>query len=85
MGNSNGGIQDYWDLVRKYPSMQGGFIWDFADQALWKTDARGTWLAYGGDFGDAPNDDNFNCNGMVLPSRVLGGEARLPARSRRVL
>ncbi len=64
MGNSNGGIQDYWDLVRKYPSFQGGFVWDFMDQALWKTDARGTWLAYGGDFGDRPNDGNFNCNGL---------------------
>ncbi len=64
MGNSNGGIQKYWDLARKYPSFQGGFVWDFADQALWKTDARGTWLAYGGDFGDRPNDDNFNCNGL---------------------
>jgi len=64
MGNSNGGIQEYWDLVRKYPSFQGGFIWDFVDQALWKTDARGKWLAYGGDFGDRPNDDNFNCNGF---------------------
>ena len=63
MGNSNGGIQEYWDLARKYPSYQGGFIWDFMDQALWKTDARGKWLAYGGDFGDKPNDDNFNCNG----------------------
>ena len=64
MGNSNGGIQKYWDLVRKYPSFQGGFVWDFADQALWKTDARGTWLAYGGDFGDRPNDGSFNCNGI---------------------
>ena len=63
MGNSNGGIQEYWDLVKKYPSYQGGFIWDFMDQAVWKTDARGKWLAYGGDFGDRPNDDNFNCNG----------------------
>ena len=63
MGNSNGGIQEYWDLAEKYPSFQGGFIWDFMDQALWKTDARGKWLAYGGDFGDRPNDDNFNCNG----------------------
>ena len=71
MGNSNGDIQDYWDLVRKYPSMQGGFIWDFVDQALWKTDARGTWLAYGGDFGDQPNDDNFNCNGFVTADRDL--------------
>jgi len=69
MGNSNGDIQDYWDLVRKYPSMQGGFIWDFVDQALWKTDKRGKWLAYGGDFGDKPNDDNFNCNGFVTADR----------------
>ena len=64
MGNSNGGIQKYWDLVKKYPSFQGGFIWDFMDQAVWKTDARGTWLAYGGDFGDRPNNGNFNCNGI---------------------
>jgi len=64
MGNSNGGFQEYWDLAEKYPSFQGGFIWDFVDQALWKTDARGKHLAYGGDFGDKPNDDNFNCNGF---------------------
>ena len=63
MGNSNGGVQEYWDLVEKYPSFQGGFIWDFMDQAVWKTDAKGKWLAYGGDFGDRPNDENFNCNG----------------------
>ncbi|MCR5414492.1 MAG: hypothetical protein K6F50_07185 [Kiritimatiellae bacterium] len=65
MGNSTGDINDYWRLVRKYPSMQGGFIWDFADQAIWKKDGRGKWLAYGGDFGDRPNDGNFNCNGIV--------------------
>ena len=64
MGNSNGGVQEYWDLAEKYPSFQGGFVWDFVDQALWKTDARGKWLAYGGDFGDKPNDDNFCCNGL---------------------
>ena len=64
IGNSNGGIQEYWDLAEKYPSFQGGFIWDFVDQALWKTDEKGKWLAYGGDFGDKPNDDNFNCNGF---------------------
>ena len=69
MGNSTGDIQDYWDLVRKYPSMQGGFIWDFVDQAVWKTDFRGKWLAYGGDFGDKPNDGNFNCNGFVDATR----------------
>ena len=70
MGNSNGAIQDYWDVVRKYPSAQGGFIWDFVDQALWKTDSRGKWLAYGGDFGDQPNDDNFNCNGFIAADRT---------------
>ena len=64
MGNSNGGIQEYWDLAEKYPSFQGGFIWDFMDQALWKTDEKGKWLAYGGDFGDKPNFDNFCCNGF---------------------
>ena len=64
MGNSNGGIQEYWDLAEKYPSFQGGFIWDFMDQALWKTDEKGKWLAYGGDFGDKPNYDNFCCNGF---------------------
>ena len=69
MGNSNGDVQDYWDLVRKYPSMQGGFVWDFADQAVWKTDHRGTWLSFGGDWGDQPNDDNFNCNGFISATR----------------
>ena len=69
MGNSTGSFQDYWDVVRKYPSAQGGFIWDFADQGLWKTDARGTWLAYGGDFGDVPNKWNFACNGLVASDR----------------
>ena len=64
MGNSNGGVQKYWELAKKYPSFQGGFVWDFVDQALWKTDERGKYLAYGGDFGDKPNDDNFNCNGL---------------------
>ena len=70
MGNSTGNFEKYWDLARKYPSFQGGFIWDFADQALWKTDARGRSLAYGGDFGDRPNDDNFNCNGIVAADRT---------------
>lgn len=71
MGNSCGDIHDYWKLVRKYPSMQGGFIWDFADQALWKTDRKGRFLAYGGDFGDRPNDDNFCCNGLTAADRTL--------------
>ena len=70
MGNSNGSVHDYWDLVRKYPSMQGGFVWDFVDQAVWKSDTFGTWLSYGGDWGDKPNDDNFNCNGLVDATRA---------------
>ena len=70
MGNSNGGIGEYWDLVAKYPSAQGGFIWDFADQAFWKKGAKGASLAYGGDYGDVPNDDNFNCNGIVAADRT---------------
>ena len=64
MGNSTGSVQDYWDVARKTPAFQGGFIWDFADQALWKVDEKGRHLAYGGDFGDQPNDSNFNCNGL---------------------
>ncbi len=69
MGNSTGSFADYWKLAEEYPSFQGGFIWDFVDQALWKADTNGTWLAYGGDFGDTPNADNFNCNGIVDPLR----------------
>ena len=65
MGNSTGSLGDYWALARKYPSFQGGFVWDFADQAVYKRGADGEFLAYGGDFGDKPNDDNFNCNGIV--------------------
>ena len=65
MGNSNGSFSDYWDNVEKYPSAQGGYIWDFADQALWQTLPDGTRrLAYGGDFGDQPNTGNFCCNGI---------------------
>lgn len=63
MGNSNGSVHDYWRLAKKYPSFQGGFVWDFQDQAVWKHDEKGKHLAYGGDFGDIPNSDNFNCNG----------------------
>lgn len=70
MGNSNGDLDAYWSLAKKYPSFQGGFIWDFVDQALWLTDARGTWLSYGGDRGDRPNDDNFCCNGIVAADRT---------------
>lgn len=68
MGNSTGGLMEYWNLARKYPSFQGGFVWDFVDQSLWKTNNLGKVLSYGGDFGDFPNDDNFCCNG------VFGGD-----------
>ena len=70
MGNSVGNLQDYWDVIEKYPHLQGGFIWDWVDQGLKKihTDGREFW-AYGGDFGDDPNDGNFCCNGLVFPDR----------------
>lgn len=71
MGNSTGDFRAYWDNVRKYPSAQGGFIWDWRDQGLWKAtpDGKGKFLAYGGDFGDKPNDDNFCCNGVLAADR----------------
>lgn len=77
MGNSCGGFKEYWDLVRKYPKFQGGFIWDFVDQAIhWKDSAGRSILAYGGDFNNYdPSDNNFNCNGIVSPDRVLNPEA----------
>ena len=74
MGNTDGNFNDYWDTIRKYyPKMQGGYIWDFVDQAFQKVTDRGdTIWAYGGDYGvDMPSDENFNCNGLVLPDRTL--------------
>ena len=74
MGNSMGGFKEYWDLVRKYPAFQGGFIWDFVDQALaWKDPLSGklTWR-FGGDYNNVDvSDGNFNCNGLVSPSRDI--------------
>ena len=71
MGNSCGGFRDYWNLVRKYPKFQGGYIWDFIDQALHKKLADGTQIyAYGGDYNSYdPSDNNFNCNGLLQPDR----------------
>lgn len=71
MGNSCGGFRDYWNLVRKYPKFQGGYIWDFIDQALHKKQADGTQIyAYGGDYNNYDgSDNNFNCNGLLLPDR----------------
>ncbi len=70
MGNSCGALADYWALYRKYPNLQGGYIWDWIDQGLLKHDAKGRpFWAYGGDFGDRPNDADFCCNGMIQPDR----------------
>lgn len=66
MGNSNGNLDAYYKLFRKYDVLQGGFIWDFKDQALLKKDGDIGYLAYGGDFGDYPNDGDFSGNGLVF-------------------
>ena len=73
MGNSVGNLQDYWNVIEKYPVLQGGFIWDWVDQGLIKTTDDGTeYWAYGGDFGpkDVPSDGNFCLNGLVNPDRA---------------
>ncbi len=71
MGNSLGGFADYWQAFRQYPRLQGGFIWDWADQGLDLSDGDGgTHWAYGGDFGDRPNDRQFCLNGLVFPDRT---------------
>jgi beta-galactosidase len=70
MGNSMGNLPEYWDIIEKYPALIGGFIWDWADQGLLKTSPSGQkYWAYGGDFGDKPNDNNFCINGIVQPDR----------------
>ncbi|MDF7662208.1 beta-galactosidase [Erwiniaceae bacterium L1_54_6] len=70
MGNSLGNFADYWQAFRDHPRLQGGFIWDWADQAISKTfDDGSTGWAYGGDFGDKPNDRQFCMNGLVFPDR----------------
>ena len=73
MGNSTGNLQDYWDIIEKYPKLQGGFIWDWVDQGLLKTNENGEkFWAYGGDYGDEgiPSDGNFCVNGLVWPDRT---------------
>lgn len=71
MGNSMGGFKTYWDVIRKYPVLQGGFIWDYIDQAIrWTTPEGKTFFGYGGDFGrDLPSSNNFNNNGLLSPDR----------------
>ena len=71
MGNSCGGLSNYWDTIYKYPQLQGGCIWDWVDQGLLTRDAQGReYYAYGGDFGEnMPSDGNFCINGLVDPDR----------------
>ncbi|HKX45156.1 MAG TPA: glycoside hydrolase family 2 TIM barrel-domain containing protein, partial [Planctomycetota bacterium] len=68
MGNSCGGLADYWAAFRRHRGLQGGFVWDWKDQGLACVDEAGRpYWAYGGDFGDVPNDANFCCNGLCAP------------------
>ncbi len=72
MGNSEGNFAEYWNIIEKYPALQGGFIWDYVDQGFAKKNEKGkSFWAYGGDYGpaDVPSDNNFNCNGLVAPDR----------------
>ena len=90
MGNSSGGLKEYWDMVRKYPKFQGGYIWDFVDQALHRNPVKPMSVkdnltyaqynkikyTYGGDYNDYdPSDNNFNCNGVIGPDRQLNPHA----------
>lgn len=73
MGNSTGNLQDYWDVIEKYPKLQGGFIWDWVDQGILVTDPDGEkYWTYGGDFGPegTKSDGNFCINGVVWPDRT---------------
>ena len=91
MGNSGGNLSDYWDLIRKYPILQGGFDWDFVDQALHRNivkpmsilpykmnneELRKIEYCYGGDYNKYdPSDNNFNCNGILGPDRQMNPHA----------
>ncbi len=71
MGNSPGALKEYWEVVERYPQAVGGFVWDWVDQGIRQTTEDGEeWFAYGGDFGDEPNDGNFCINGLIWPHRV---------------
>lgn len=71
MGNGPGGVKEYWEIFKKYKRLQGGFIWEWADHGLrqYTSDGR-QYFAYGGDFGDYPNNSNFCCDGLVMPDRT---------------
>jgi beta-galactosidase len=71
MGNSNGGLADYWAAFRRHHGLQGGFVWEWMDHAMDAVDENGrAYWRYGGDFGDEPNDGNFCADGIVGPDRV---------------
>jgi len=71
MGNSTGNLKEYWDEIYKHKRLIGAFIWDWVDQGITKVDDKGReYWAYGGDFGDDPNDFNFCINGIIWPDRV---------------
>jgi beta-galactosidase len=77
MGNSVGNFKDYWDVIESYPSLQGGFIWDWVDQGMELIkNGKKVW-GYGGDWGPegTPSDNNFLCNGLVAPDRVWNPHA----------
>ncbi len=69
MGNSNGSLADYWEAFERTPGLQGGFIWEWLEHGIPRSDVPGDW-GYGGDFGDRPNDGNFICDGLVSADRV---------------
>ena len=71
MGNSDGNLREYWEAIRAHKRLIGAFIWDWVDQGIRRKppDGKTFFWAYGGDFGDNPNDDNFCCNGLIQPDR----------------
>ncbi|WP_019637508.1 glycoside hydrolase family 2 TIM barrel-domain containing protein [Paenibacillus fonticola] len=71
MGNGPGDIKDYWDVIYKYPKLMGGCVWEWCDHGILTTNSEGIrYFAYGGDFGDQPNDGNFCIDGLVSPDRI---------------
>ncbi len=71
MGNSLGGLKDYWDVIYAHEKIRGGYIWEWLDHGIKVVNEDGTeWYAYGGDFNDKPNDANFCCDGLIWPNRV---------------
>ncbi len=71
MGNGPGSLKDYWDAIWRYDRLQGGCVWEWIDHGLRKTTPDGrSYFAYGGDFGDEPNDGNFVCDGLIFPDRT---------------